>query len=107
MVFILEADPSQGIPVDRALYLDLEAGRCKGVRLATPTDEADVPYVVSGPIDAWRGLLEKVVDPMTTLLSGKLRLKKGSLFSLMPYANAAFAMLEAAMTVDSTYPSSS
>ncbi len=104
MVFILEADPDHGIPADRALFLDLDAGRCMGFRFAVAGDEAEVPYVVTGPLDAWRDLLERRVDPMTTLLSGKLRLKKGNLFSLMPYAKAAFAMLEAAMTVESTYP---
>ncbi|MDZ4701388.1 MAG: SCP2 sterol-binding domain-containing protein [Rhodothermales bacterium] len=104
MVFILEADREHGIPMDRALYLDLEAGRCKGVRIADVSDEANVPYVVTGPLEAWRGLLDRRVDPMTTLLSGKLRLKKGSMFSLMPYAKAAYALLEAAMAVDSTYP---
>jgi putative sterol carrier protein len=102
MVFVLEAGDGLN---ERSLFLDLASGRCLGVRLAGAGDEARVPYVVAGRLEAWRGLLERRVDPMTTLLSGKLRLKKGHLFSLMPYAGAAFAMLEAAMAIDSTYPS--
>ena len=104
IVFVLEAAPEYGIHEEQAIRLDLAGGACHGARAATREDYEAVPYVVAGPLDAWQALLDHRLEPMMSLVGGKLSLRKGGLFSLMPYAGAARAMLEAAVAIESIFP---
>jgi putative sterol carrier protein len=104
VVLAMTADPSHGIPHDRAVYLDLHQGRCRGTRAATAEDEATVPILLRAEAGAWRQLLEGGMDPVTAVIQGKLKLERGSLFVLAKYAAAAREMLAAASQAGGTFP---
>ncbi len=89
---------------ERAVYLDLWHGECRQARAATPLDRENARYVLTGTAPVWRELLGGTMAPLTAVMSGKLRLSKGSMGSLLPYAGAARELVAIAMAIDVTFP---
>jgi putative sterol carrier protein len=85
----MTADPAEGVESDRAVWLDLFRGACQGARVATAEDLATAAFVIRGTPAVWRRMLEGNGDPLLALVSGKLKLVRGRLTQLMPYARAA------------------
>jgi putative sterol carrier protein len=70
-------------------------------------DAADIdqaPYVIRASPRVWQSVLEGHTDPIVGLMGGKLKLAKGKLFSLVPYAKAAKELVVSAGRVDTSYP---
>jgi putative sterol carrier protein len=104
VVLLMAADPAQGIHEDRAVWLDIHDGRCRGARVATAQDLEMAPYVFrAGPAD-WKRLLAGEVDPISAAMTGKLKLSRGNLFTLAKYAPAAREMVLAAGEAGGTFP---
>jgi len=76
-----------------SLFLRIEPGRCAEARLGGSPEEAD--FVIEASPEAWERLLRGELDAIAAFTQGQLKLKKGSLFALMPYARAAKAIFEA------------
>jgi putative sterol carrier protein len=93
--------PDQG---ERRVFLDLWHGDCRAARAADPADEAAARYVLSGTVIAWRQVLTGTQAPLIAIMTGKLRLTKGSLVELIPYVNAAKELVAAAALVQATFP---
>jgi len=88
----------------RAVYLDLWHGRCRGARVALPEDLTAATYVLSGTAPAWRGILSGTMAPLTALMTGKIRLTRGSMASLIPFAAAARELVVAATEMEVSFP---
>ena len=73
-----------------------------GVLEALELDET--PYIISAEPEAWKSVLAGKTDPIVGLMGGKLKLSKGSLFALLPYAKAAKELVNSAIAVDTSYP---
>jgi putative sterol carrier protein len=99
LLFVLEEDPSLGLAGRRQLFLDLAHGNARAVRPAIDGDERAARYRLAAPAATWVELLEGGLDAGTALMSGKVRLEKGSLFSLFPHLEAAKRLLSAARRV--------
>jgi putative sterol carrier protein len=95
----IEADGSE-----RRVFLDLWRGECREARAAGPEDEALARYVLSGTVAAWQQVLTGRVAPLFAIMSGKLRLTKGSLMELFPYVTAAKELVAAAALVRASFP---
>jgi putative sterol carrier protein len=65
-------------------------------------DEA--PYLISATPATWKSVLGGKTDPIVGLMGGKLKLAKGSLFALLPYAKAAKELVRSARDVSTSYP---
>jgi putative sterol carrier protein len=89
---------------ERRVFLDLWHGDCRGARAAAPEDEAAARYVLAGTVTAWKQVLTSAVAPLVAIMTGKLRLTKGSLTELIPYVNAAKELVAAASLVEATFP---
>ncbi len=101
---VMTADSAMGIPEDRAVIADLWHGDCRGAQAAPQEDLGDTPYLITATPAAWKGVLAGKTDPIVGLMGGKLKLAKGSLFSLLPYARAAKELVRSAIDVDTTFP---
>jgi putative sterol carrier protein len=106
VVLSMAADPAHGVMEDRAVFLDLHRGQCRGTRLATAHDLATAPLVFRAEAGAWRQILEGRLDPVTAVMQGRLRLERGSVFGLAKYAAAAREMLAAAGEAGGSFPAS-
>ncbi len=97
-------DPAMGIPTDRVVVADLWHGDCRGAVATTVADMDDAPYVIRATPAAWKSVLTGKTDPIVGLMGGKLKLAKGGLFALLPYAKAAKELVASAIAVDASFP---
>ncbi|HEX4951830.1 MAG TPA: Fis family transcriptional regulator [Thermoanaerobaculia bacterium] len=86
----------------RAVWADLFEGTCREAREASPEDLASAPVVLSGERAVWDDLVAGRQDALVALMSGRLRVGRGSLFALMPYAQAAKELVLAARRASTT-----
>ncbi len=93
-----EADAGNG--QEAAIYLDLWQGTCREARLATTADLEVAPYVLAGSTELWQRMLDGELDPILALMSGKLKLRKGNLMSLVRFTEAAKQLLISARQVE-------
>ncbi len=98
------ADPALGIDGERAVFLDLYEGACRGTRLATAEDRASAPFVLRAEAASWRRILSGDTDPVSAVMRGELRLERGNLMALAMYASAAREMLAAASEAGGVFP---
>lgn len=101
---LMTADSSMGIPEERRVVADLWHGDCRGAKAASQEDIAEAPYLIKADPAAWKSVLAGKTDPIVGLMGGKLKLAKGSLFALLPYARAAKELVRSAINVDTSFP---
>ncbi len=100
----MTSDPSMGIPEDRIVVADLWHGDSRGAVAATEEQLEDAPYVIRSSPEIWKNVLAGKTDPIVGLMGGKLKLAKGGLFKLLPYAKAAKELVGSAIAVDTDFP---
>jgi putative sterol carrier protein len=105
VVLAMTPDPAHGIETERAVWIDVDDGVCRGTRVATAEDLHTATYVFRADAAQWSRLLAGEVDPVAAVMTGKLKLARGSLFTLAKYAQAAREMVLAAGEVGGTFPS--
>lgn len=92
-------------PDDRlAVYADLVHGECKSARPASAEDLESARYVLTGLAPAWKSVLAGKTAPLMAVMTGKLKLTRGSLATLAPFANAAKELVEVAQSLDAEFP---
>jgi putative sterol carrier protein len=104
VVLVMTADPAQGVDAERAVWIDPHHGACRDARVATAADLESATYVLQADPAGWKRLLAGDADPVSSLMTGKLRLTRGGLFALAKYAAAAREMVLAAGEVGGTFP---
>jgi putative sterol carrier protein len=97
-------DADMGIPDERVVIADLWHGDCRSARAASAADLEDAPYVIRATPPAWKSVLSGKTDPIVGLMGGKLKLAKGSLFALLPFAKAAKELVQSAINVETEFP---
>jgi putative sterol carrier protein len=90
----------------RAAVIDSAGGTCRLARAADAADLADAAYVFEAEPDVWREVFTGQLAPVMALMTGRLKLSRGSLAALMPHAAAARELLAAAGTVPVVFPES-
>jgi len=104
IALVMTPDGSRGIPAERAVIADLWHGDCRGAKVAATDDLDKAPFVIKASPETWKNVLAGEIDPIFGLLRGKLKLAKGSVFSLVPYAVAAKEMVNSAAKVETSFP---
>ncbi len=89
---------------DRAGFvLDLFHGECRGSQWAEDPDKAEADYILEATYEDWKRVISGQLGPIPALMSRKLKVKKGSLATLIRYSAAALAMVKTAQTVPSIF----
>ncbi len=101
---VMTEDEDMGIPEERVVVADLWHGDSRGAKAITSADLDDVPFVIKANPQAWKKVLAGRLDPIVGLMGGKLKLAKGGLFALLPYAKAAKELVASAIEVDTEFP---
>lgn len=92
---------------ERGVFLDLWHGDCREARVASDDDLQQADFVLAADLDVWRRVLARDLDPILGLMTGKLKLRRGSLAQLTPQMNASKELVLAATRVSSTFPEAS
>lgn len=87
-----------------AIFLDLWHGACRAGRVATAVDRESARYILRGARGVWRKVLAGHLQPIMAVMTGKLRLVRGDLAGLLPYAGAARELLSTASTIETAFP---
>jgi putative sterol carrier protein len=104
IAMIMTPDGDMGIPEERIVVADLWHGDCRSASAATADDIAEVPFIIKASPPAWKKVLAGKLDPIVGLMGGKLKLARGGLFALLPYAKAAKELVRSAISVDTSFP---
>lgn len=91
---------------ERRVLLDLWHGDCRDARAADDEEELLARYVLSGTLTVWRQVLEGCTSPLLAIMTGKLRLTKGALGELVPFAGAAKELVAVVASVSAVWPDS-
>lgn len=102
LVLLMTPDAVPG--EERRVYLDLWHGDCRAARAAQLEDETIARYVLAGSESAWRLVLTGKTAPLLAIMTGKLKLAKGSLAELLPYTGAAKELVTAASAIEAIFP---
>lgn len=86
------------------LFLDLWHGECKEISKCHDQVKKQADYVITGKEKHWKEIFNKKTEPMTALMQGKLKVKKGSLIALSGYTAAAKELLKSAIAIPSHFP---
>lgn len=84
----------------RGVYAELSGGACRLARPATEADCASAPFVLSMEQPVWDKLISRKLDPMFAVMTGKLKLTRGTMSQLLPHASAAKELVSAARFVE-------
>jgi hypothetical protein len=76
-----------GPPVSKAFFARFEAGRVTEVKELSSADAEPADFVISGPPEIWRGVLEKKISPTAAMTKGQLKVK-GKLTTLLKHMTA-------------------
>ncbi len=87
----------------RAVLLDLWHGACRSARITDPDNLDAARFVFRGSSAAWRQILTEGGSPVLALMTGRIRLAKGDLSALLPYAGAARELLSLAGSVPTRF----
>lgn len=88
----------------KAVVLDLWHGSCRSAAATDPEAvQAQAAFVFQGGQEAWRQVFCEGASPVTALMNGSIKLAKGSLTALLPYAAAARELLELAGKVPTVF----
>ncbi|MCP4897541.1 MAG: Fis family transcriptional regulator [bacterium] len=101
---VMSADDEMGITDERIVIADLWHGDCRGAIAADESALEETPFVITAPPRTWGAVLGGSTDPIVGLVGGKLKLTRGGLFALLPYAKAAKELVRSAGNVDTCYP---
>jgi putative sterol carrier protein len=82
------ADPSVGLDEDMYLFMDLENGECRSVRLVPEEVGEGGGYILTAPYLRWKQVMKGELDPVKGMMQGKISLK-GDLPTIVRYVKAA------------------
>lgn len=104
VALVMTADESAGVPEARGVFLDVSRGTCHTARTADAADLAAAGYVIEAAPDVWREMLTGRAAPLMALMTGRLRLTRGSIAALLPFANAARELVASASSIPARFP---
>lgn len=104
LILTFEKDPSIGVNEDWSVYLDLWRGECREARLATEEDIENAPYVISADSYTWKQIFDRKLEPISTIMRGRMKLIKGNMSTLSAYVLASKYLVESALEMDAEFP---
>jgi putative sterol carrier protein len=100
--FVIPRGP--GMPEDTYLYLDLWHGQARDAFLVEDPALKQVAFELNAPLDTWRKVLEKKLDPIRGIMTGQLKLK-GNKIAILKAPKAATELVACATRLDTEWPS--
>ncbi len=86
------------------LYLDLWHGECREARVITDENEKSPKYRISGPFTSMKQILDKKVDPVQSMMTGKIKVK-GDMAQIMKMPRAAVELVNCMTAFETVFPS--
>jgi putative sterol carrier protein len=102
--FYFVVEPGPGLQESVALYIDLWHGEARAAGVVGDESEKSPEFVIRAPVNTWRRVIEKKLDPIQGMITGQLKLK-GTLSKIMRAPKAAAELVNCATKVPTEFPS--
>ncbi len=100
--FLFVCKPEGNLKEEASFHVDLWHGKCRSARMLAPEESVETAFTYTGPYGNWIKLINKEIDPIRGLLTGKFKLK-GSMMKVMRYTKAAKLLVETASQVPTEF----
>lgn len=100
--FLFVCKPEGNLEEEVTFFVDLWHGKCREARMLGPEERLQTAFTYSGPYGNWVKLINKEIDPIRGLLTGKFKLK-GSMMKVMRYTKAAKLLVSTASEVPTEF----
>jgi putative sterol carrier protein len=85
------------------LYLDLWHGECREARAVTDENEKSPKYRIFGPFTNMKQILDRKVDPVQSMMTGKIKVK-GDMAQIMKMPRAAVELVNCMAAFETVFP---
>jgi putative sterol carrier protein len=99
--FVVEPDASY--ENRHIMYLDLWHGECREALAIADENEKSPKYRIVGPFTNWKQILNKKVDPVQSMMTGKIKVK-GDMAQIMKMPRAAVELVNCATAFEALFP---
>ncbi|MEM0158657.1 MAG: SCP2 sterol-binding domain-containing protein [Thermoplasmataceae archaeon] len=101
ILFVIK--PDEDHKTEEYVYLDLYHGKCRSARYVHPGENVpNAQFKYIGTFGNWKRLINKEIDPIQGILTGKFKLE-GSMMKIMRYTKAAKEMVNTASLVKTEF----
>lgn len=101
--FFFVIEKGDAVPEDTYMYLDLWHGEARDAYLVENPDDMQPAFILRAPLDIWKGVLDKKIDPIRGIMTRQLQLK-GNMMKIMKAPKAATELVACAASVDTEWP---
>lgn len=101
MYFVNE--PEGAVKEKIVMYMDLWHGECRSACLITDESEKSPAYRMSAPYGVWKQILEKKLDAVQAMMTGRLNVK-GNMAQIMRMPRAAVELTNCTLLIDTEFP---
>jgi putative sterol carrier protein len=84
-------------------YLDLWHGECREARVIADENEKSPKYRIFGPFTNMKQILDKKVDPVQSMMTGKIKVK-GDMAQIMKMPRAAVELVNGMTAFETVFP---
>jgi putative sterol carrier protein len=96
-------DPDASYKNRHVLYLDLWHGECREARVIADENEKTPQYRIFGPFTNMKQILDKKVDPVQSMMTGKIKVK-GDMAQIMKMPRAAVELVNCMTAFETIFP---
>ncbi len=103
LTLVMTAEDEEPDAGDACTFADLWHGECRAARRASDEDRQGADFVIAAGVGTWKRVLAGELEPIFGIMSGKLKLERGSLAKLVPQVAAARELAAAAARIDTVW----
>jgi putative sterol carrier protein len=96
-------EPDASYKNRHVLYLDLWHGECRETGVITDENEKSPKYRIVGPFTNMKQILDKKVDPVQSMMTGKIKVK-GDMAQIMKMPRAAVELVNCMTAFETVFP---
>ena len=101
--FYFVVEPGPGLEETVVLYIDLWHGDARDAYEVADEGDMKPEFVIRAPINTWRRVIEKKLDPIQGMITGQLKLS-GTMSKIMRFPKAASELVNCATKVPTEFP---
>src|SRR5258708_11110290 len=68
VALVAKADPAIGLPEDIGIWLELDRGECRDVRMVDRAEAEKAPFCITGEYARWKAVIRKQLDPIKAMM---------------------------------------
>ena len=101
--FYWVVEPAPGLDKPVIMYIDLWHGQAREAGVVADEGDKNPEFVVRAPLNTWQQIVEKKLDAIQALMTGRLKLT-GTMGKVMRFPKAVYELVNCATRVPTEFP---